>query len=193
MTALASSLAPASSMTTIVTSPGHQLDFGALFFEYFRNARRPLRYRVRSSSSNVVHDLEFVSSLAWAANLTLPAIVLRRARVSVRLVRLCNEVPEQDGRRELAIKSRLVIGPVSAIEWRFVGEPLPASEPTQISGLCLAPDFWDHEIAGCTIILLGDSWRCLVQLSRKDFSLTLTDEGEPAPASELFRQEGFLL
>lgn len=165
-----------------------QPDFQSLFESYFASARRPLKYSVRTATSDMAHDLQFVASLVALATLRPSWMRHERQRLSIPLIRLCSEIPTVEGSEELAIQSRLVLRPVVGVAWTTSGNLISPDTSTQLEWICVAADYWDHEPHGCSLVILGDEWQCTVELARKDFSLVLADEGEPAPARELLSQ-----
>src|SRR4051812_18405754 len=97
-----------------------QPDFFQLFRETFAGPPRKIRYEIRTTDSNMYHDVVFLSSLIHDARFRLADVRLKRGRLTIPLERDCWEVPlaEAGGRTEQHVaRAELVIGPVVTSEW----------------------------------------------------------------------------
>jgi hypothetical protein len=99
-----------------------QPDFQALFFAHFGRQPKRQRYELRFNSSNLHHDVVFLTSLVHDARLTRASVKRRGSKLTLDLLRDAweldtvrhAEVPEL-----LIAPSRLTIAGVIALDWGF--------------------------------------------------------------------------
>jgi hypothetical protein len=100
----------------------NQPDFRALFFAHFGPVPKRHRYELRFNTSNLHHDLIFLSSLLHDARFSSASARRRGSRVVIDLERDTWEVGTlvHEGTTTLHyLPSRLSIAGVSGEEWRF--------------------------------------------------------------------------
>jgi hypothetical protein len=158
-----------------------QPDFGQLFRETFAADKHPVRYSVRSDG-NLLHDLAFMSSLVHDARLINWNAQAHDGNLTLELNRDCWELgyhrKEKSSELYLA-DSILKLTGVQAVEWNCEGHP---KEEPWIEYLWIDPGFRHNE--RFNFYLVGDHWKCTINLLESQTSIELHDTNSPYLWSE---------
>jgi hypothetical protein len=155
-----------------------QPDFRNLFFEFFQDARSPIKFKCRPDS-NLRHDIAFLSGLIHDAQVCLDEIIIRRKKLTVPLNRDRWEALRDNPGSKIglqSVNSVLDIRPILKFTFTVCGAPNSISEETY---------YIDYaEFTANSVGLLQDTaefafgaenWRASVILPDVGFSISLRD------------------
>jgi hypothetical protein len=153
-----------------------QPDFQALFFSYFGPEPRRRRYELRFGTSNVHHDLVFLSSLLHDARFRRAAVRRRGNKITIPLERDTWEVG-LDLSKLHYIGSRLTIDGVESVEWRF-REPIVPRVEDELWILNLSLHRAKREDDHLRFTLVGDGWEFETLLNEDTAAVLMQDVGK---------------
>ena len=163
-----------------------QPDFQSLFFTALGGKPKKQKYRLRFDS-NLLHDLQFLSSLVHDARLTTARVSLRGKRLVVPLHRDCWEYGLQrpDGGTELRVAdSALRLNPVEGVEWELPHHLVNKDSELWLDSLYFATDYWQGNAPTWSLVLGGHDWLARVHFAADDPTVELTDRTVPQYWSE---------
>lgn len=167
--------------------PPPQPDFQALFFAHFGRQPKRQRYELRFDSSNLPHDVVFLTSLVHDARLTLRSVKRRGTKLTIDLLREAWElgiVEDEAGVPELLVApSRLTIAGLLDLEWRFENGVPQDRDDLDVQSI-------RTERAGemgekYRVVLVGFSWGLELLLDADRASVVLQDQRKPRRYAEL--------
>ena len=160
--------------------PFKQPDFQGLFFDFFGPVPKRHRYGLRFKTSNLHHDLIFLTSLLHDARLTLGSVRVRGSNVVINMERDTWEVGflVREGAPTLHYcRTRLSVGGVRESEWRFRSQPPPRDAELWLDKLDLQPSRENCE--WFDLRLLGEGWEYHLVLVEEEAAVLLRDLARP--------------
>lgn len=139
----------------------------------------PKTYEVRADS-NRYHDRVFLASLIHDARVSRRLLLLRGNRLTIPLERDCWELGWADDSYSYRLhiaRSRLTIEPVVSIHWEFDHDG-PCAKDDEL----WIVELWIESSLMAKIrhvYLIGDTWRCKIELADHDFRIRLRDLETP--------------
>ena len=158
-----------------------QPDFQNLFFAALGGKPKKQRYRLRFDS-NLLHDLQFLSSLVHDARITPARVSLRGKRLRVPLHRDCWEYGLQrpDGGTELLVAdSALRLSPVEGLDWELPHQLVKADSELWLDSLYFGTDYWQGNAPMWSLVLGGHDWAARVHFATDEPTVELTDRTVP--------------
>lgn len=173
--------------------PLPQPDFQALFFAHLGKQPKRQRYELRFNSSNLHHDVVFLTSLVHDARLSVASVKRRGSKLILDLLRDAWELDTvlHAGVPELLVApSRLTITGVLTLEWRF-------EDRVPVNGDELEFQSVEVERAGeegekYRVRLAGFFWSLDLMLDGDRASVVLRDQRKPRRDPEAPPERQFL-
>ncbi len=158
----------------------NQPNFQAIFFDHFGTKPRRQRYELRFDTSNLYHDVIFLSSMIHDARISRNAVHQRKDKVKILMQRDTWEngtLVLENAPKLHYCESQLNISGVQSIEWRFACSIPKEQEELWIVGLDLSrshesSDYFD-------LVLDGMDWALWMKLDENRASVMLKDIGLP--------------
>ena len=163
----------------------NQPDFTKLFFDCFGDKPRKVQYQLRRPPQTR-HDLVFLSSLIHDARFGMRDVTRKGRILSIRINRDCWEIPMVEhavppASCELHIaKSRLELTRVKRISWRMPRKQRGTTDRELLILDLHLDENWFCSGGSCfDFVILGDVWKCVIDLGRDEWSVCLHDEEAP--------------
>jgi hypothetical protein len=157
-----------------------QPDFQALFFDYFGSKPRRHRYELRFGTSNLFHDVVFLSSLVHDARFVMNGVLRQKDRVRIQIQRDTWEVGTlvRENAAELHYcKSELKFNGVASVEWRFTGNVAAEKDELWIHDLRLRQLSQPED--SFEILISGENWGVSFVLGEDNAAVMLQDKELP--------------
>ena len=165
-----------------------QPDFSKIFADYFGGKPKRVVYRLRLDS-NLLHDLQFISSLVSHATVFPRRSTTRGRKFLLRMYRECWEVPAQvidEVCHPYVADCELSVSPVHEVRWEIPHDIyLMAVEELCLHGVEIGSDYWDPARDTFSLTFRGDTWKCLVTVG-KGPKVVLHDKSTPVLDTEFF-------